>query len=252
MVRTANPIQPGTQALFLLRARPAALETFEKFGIDPWSEQSASLELLCRNHGVAWENMEAGLMTLPDPPPDANWRLAPLPLFLDHLVCEHGQILGVLLPALKRALARANEEGRGGPRLAYLTETVPGIAEQLAAHMREEEDFLFPRLLQYDHSARHRGRHPDFAEGSVNVFIAIHLLGNENRQMEALSRFLAGWSAASGTGLPVSGAEADLRSALDVFQDRIMRHSAMEADILFPRAKALEKSLYDAAISGRA
>lgn len=234
--------------LSLIRRHPAAQEILEDMGIDPWEDPSAPLQALCARQGIGNGEASRRLASIEEPAETEDWRIASLPRLLEYLVRDHERILKELIPGIEDALARALSGGTRPQRLESLSRCWPGFVGHLAEHVREEEAFLFPRILHYGHCVRHRNQHPDFTGGSVNVFIAIHLMGNEARMMEALDRFLAEdgrREAAADTG-----PEADLRKALDRFRERIRRHSRMETEILYPRAKALEKSLYDAAISG--
>lgn len=178
---------------------------------------------------------------------EADWALTPLPELLDFLARDHERIRGSMVPEVESALARALARDNPSPREESLAREWPAFALHLAAHMKEEETFLFPRLLHYDYCVGQGDSHPDFAGGSVNVFIAIHLMGNETRQMEALDRLLEGKDPRNAASM-----DAELVRALSAFRDHLIRHSRLETEVLFPRAKALEKSLYDAAISGKA
>jgi hemerythrin superfamily protein len=84
----------------------------------------------------------------------------------------------------------------------------------------------------------------------VNVYFAIRLLGNEHRQMEALRRFMAGRAALAPER--ESPAQAKLAELMAEFQERLERHNHVEEHVLFPKARDLEKSLYDSAIAGAA
>lgn len=242
-------IFPGMPVLSLLRMRPGALSALERFGIDPWLDHQATLLAAASAKGAAWEELRAALEALPDPAADRDWDSANVPELLDHLVEDHRDIQEKLLPELRLALTRASRNGAG--RFIYMSEVWPAFTADLAAHMKEEENFLFPRILQYDHCVRHRGAHPDFDGGSVNVFIAIRLLGNEHRQMDSLRRFLSGWDADE------AARDADypdgkrFHALLAAFQDRLERHNQLEEGVVYPLARSLEKILYDAAISGR-
>lgn len=240
-------IVPEMKALTLLQVRPAALAPLERWGIDPWQHPEARLDALSVSARVPWPEFAAVLASLPATA-GSGLESASIPELLDYLVADHREILGGLVPAVRTALQRlsALPDGAG----AGLDEAWDSLTSGLAAHMREEESFLFPRLLHYAHCLRTRGRHPDFNGGSVNVYIAIRLLGNEHLQMDALRRFLYGRDAlASGQEQGSAELTRVLRMLTD-FQERLERHNHVEEAILYPKARDLEKSLYDAAIAG--
>jgi iron-sulfur cluster repair protein YtfE (RIC family) len=243
-------IVPELPALSLLKLRPAALAKLETWGIDPWQDPEARLGQLADSLGLPWPAFTAALAGLPSLAYDADFENASIPELLDHLVADHRVILEELVPAVRTALACQPAGPDGTP--AGLDEAWNSFTTGLEAHMREEEAFLYPRLLHYAHCLRRSGQHPDFAGGSVNVYIAIRLLGNEHLQMDALRRFLFSRDALAarpGTGTPE---QENLLRLLAGFQARLERHNHVEERILYPKARELEKSLYDAAIAGSA
>ena len=244
-------LNPGIASITLLRARPAAQDALDRLQLDPWADPRMTLGGVCEAKGIAWTDLEAALRSLPETLPERDWEAESIPMLLDHLVQDHADLQRNSLPAIRNALTRALSSAGGSSLIGYLAEAWPGFTAELAAHMKEEEVFLFPRLLHYAWCVGHSGQHPDFSGGSVNVFIALHLMGNEDRQMEALQRFMAGWETASPAEAMVPEAESELRRLLETFFERLRRHNHLESALLFPRAKALEKTLYDAAISGR-
>lgn len=241
-------IFPGMPVLALLNERPAALRLLEAWNIDPWLDPHARLDVLAASKRIAWQKFESELHGLPESDGDRDWERASIPDLLDHLIADHREILTRILPALRAALARipsAGKETHASPEKGW-----KAFAADLEAHMREEENFLFPRLLHYVYCLRHHGRHADFDGGSVNVYIAIRLLGNEHRQKEAFKRFLA---VQEERIRGMAGASADrerLKQLLAEFQERLERHNHLEEAVLYPKARDLEKSLYDAAIAG--
>ena len=245
-------IFPGMPVLSLLRAQPGSISVLERFGVDPWLEPHAQLETICAAKGITWGDLEIELKSISTRRIDSDWDGLSLPMLLNHLVLDHADILDSMLPAIRMALTRASGRGIAPGRLAYIATAWPAFTADLAAHMQEEEVFLFPRLLQYDHCVRHGGRHPDFNAGSVKVFIALRMLGNEHKQMDALKKFLSDWRAIPQSGAVESDAERSLHDLLEEFQKRLETHSRIEETVLFPRGTALEKMLYDRAISGSA
>jgi regulator of cell morphogenesis and NO signaling len=243
---------PGMPVLSLLRSNPATLIVLERFGIDPWMDPHATLASLCDMRGIRWAELEAELELIPAGRAGADWNTMPLPLLLGHLVSEHAYFLDTLIPAIRMAFTRMPGRQPAPKGLEYFAFAWPAFALETAAHMKEEEVFLFPRLLHYDYCVRHNGRHPDFNGGSVKVFIAIRMLGNEHQQMKALKRFLAEWRSAPESRAVAPDGREELQELLREFQERLEEHSHLEETVVFPRATALEKALYDMAISGTA
>ncbi|MBW8889400.1 MAG: hemerythrin domain-containing protein [Fibrobacteres bacterium] len=243
-------IFPGMPVSALLNARPAALRLLEAWGIDPWLDPHAHLDALAASKRVPWTLFETALDELTDLDEDRDWEGASLPDLLDHLIADHRDMLNRIVPALRIALARIPATEKDPPVGSDAAWNL--FADGLEAHMREEENFLFPRLLHYAYCLRHHGCHPDFDGGSVNVYIAIRLLGNEHRQKEIFMRFLDDQEAHV-TGLAIGSPDQErLARLLAEFRIRLERHNHLEEEVLYPKARDLEKSLYDAAIAGSA
>jgi regulator of cell morphogenesis and NO signaling len=243
-------IFPGMPVMALLNARPAALGLLEEWGIDPWLDPHAHLDALAAVKRIPWAEFEAALNGLPDQDEDRDWGNASLPDLLDHLVADHGDMLDRLVPALRRARARIPAAAKADAAASDSAWKL--FADGLQAHMREEEKFLFPRLLHYAYCLRHHGCHPDFDGGSVNVYIAIRLLGNEHRHREIFMRFLEDQEMRAAGSAVASPEQEILMSLLAEFRTRLERHNHLEQAVLYPKARDLEKSLYDAAIAGPA
>jgi iron-sulfur cluster repair protein YtfE (RIC family) len=243
-------IFPGMPVLALLHARPAALGVLEGWGIDPWVDPHARLDALAAAKHLPWPAFEAELDALPEVEGDRDWESASIPDLLDHLISDHRDILDRLVPALRIALDRAPSpanDAHAGPDGSW-----KAFAAGLNAHMREEENFLFPRLLHYAYCLRHHGSHPDFDGGSVNVYIAIRLLGNEHKQKEDFQRFLTDQDARFRAMAKGSPEQERIGRLLEEFRERMERHNHLEEKVLYPKARDLEKSLYDSAIAGSA
>lgn len=233
----------------LLQIRPIVLAFFERFKINPWNTPKASVGDILEAKKIAWNELEEFLANFPIQTKISDWKRVPLCQLLDHLVCEHFDLIESKLPGILAELNRLGDLSGKSPGAEYLSSEWPNFSLGLLHHMREEESFLFPRLLHYDYCLRHRGWHPDFKNGSVNVFVAIHLIGNERRQIEAFHRFIDGWNRSAAH--PSSSDEAGtLLHKMTDFNRILVAHNKLETEVLFPMAVALEKASYDAAIAG--
>jgi iron-sulfur cluster repair protein YtfE (RIC family) len=185
------------------------------------------------------------------PGTDAEWNGQPIFHLIDFLSREHRQFLHGLLPAIKHALEQEHmRNGESLRRLRYLVEEWPRFSSALAEHIHEEEAFLFPKILQYDYCLRHTRNHPDFQGGSVNVFVALRLLGNEKSQMQGIRRFLNELRYSPEPASQEGSLENRLEPLLQDLQARLIKHAELETEILFPMAKAVEKILIDKQIAG--
>lgn len=246
-----NWLFPETPTLSVLRIRPMALSLFEGHGMNPWNPKYPCIGPLCASIGLALPAFAAELKALSEPGEDADWKNRPVFHFLDYLTREHSLFTGGLLPAIRSELIR--EHVGGGEslrRLRYLTSEWPAFSAALTDHIDEEESFLFPKILHYEHCLRKRYGHPDFTTGTVDVYVALRMLGNEKAQMAGINRFLNEVLFSRAAKDEPGSLESRMEPLLEELQARLLAHSALEMNVLFPMAKELEKSLMDTCIAG--
>jgi iron-sulfur cluster repair protein YtfE (RIC family) len=242
---------PGTPISTLLRFKPMALSLLEKYGMDPWDPNRVSVEEVCVSKGIPLETFFAEMKALPAPAGHTEWALRPISQLIEYLTRDHRHLVHVLMPAIKSALSQEYaSDWESMRRIRYLVEEWPAFAAALEEHIQEEEAFLFPKILQYDHSLRHKRSHPDFHGGSVNVYVALRMLGNEERQMTGVRRFLNEVSYSKESLDRPGTLENRLGPLLEELQTRLSMHAALETKVLFPMAKAVEKALMDVRIAG--
>jgi iron-sulfur cluster repair protein YtfE (RIC family) len=238
---------PGTEIRTVLRVRPASVRAFEALGIDPFAFPAEPIGRACTEHGVSWDAFLAE-MRKPADPAGPRPRTIPLPALLERLTGEHRKFIRSYLPAIGEAFAP-----RGGvvaERLRPLFKEWPAFMSGLKEHIATEEEFLFPKILRYDYCLRHGKADPEFSNGSVKVFVAIHLLKNEERGTGALRRILEE-PLPSPSADDREGGESALIRLLAAFRKELLEHARVEREELFPMAASLENELYDRSISGR-
>jgi iron-sulfur cluster repair protein YtfE (RIC family) len=246
---TAENLYPKTRTVSLLAYRPAALSLFERRSINPFATEHETLEDVCSMTGEPFEELVREIRSLPVPDRQTEWERKPLYHLLDFLSAEHREFTHDFITAIQTGFnAGAGKRDFLGV-LHPLVQGWPAFSAQLLEHITAEETFLFPKILRYEYCHTHGQAEPDFSEGSVKVFTAIHLLRNEQHQVSTIRNFLEA-SACSGCLDAMDPAAAGLYKLLEAFQKRLLEHSRMERELLFPRAEALEKALYDRFISG--
>lgn len=241
----------GTPTATVLRKRPLAISIFEKHGMDPWDPNFPTISELCASRNLSMDVFFAEMKSLPEPGEDTDWKNRPIYEMLDYLTRDHDELLNGLLPEIGRTLSReAAGDSESYLRLHRLVEEWPEFSASLREHIQEEELFLFPKILQYDHCLRRKGCHPDFSGGSVNVFVALRMLGNEKRQLAGVKRFLNDVLFSRAACDRPGSLESCLEPLLEELQAKLLNHSGIETNILFPMAKAVEKAMMDLRISG--
>ncbi|MDB5047094.1 MAG: Hemerythrin cation binding domain protein [Fibrobacteres bacterium] len=242
---------PGTTLGTVLKVRPMAISILEKYGVNPWDPRYPTVGEMCRDKGISLDVFSAEIKSLPVPDRDTDWKRRPIFHLLDFLAHEHRQYLHGLLPAIRHSLAQEYQgDGESLRRLRYLVEEWPAFSAALAEHIHEEESFLFPKILHYEYCLKHKEEHPDFSNGSVNVYVAMQMLGNEKKQMAAVRRFLNEVKFSTAANGAAGCLEEHIEPLLEDLQSRLMAHAALETNELFPKAKFLEKALMDARIAG--
>jgi iron-sulfur cluster repair protein YtfE (RIC family) len=242
---------PATPVATVLRKRPGSIALLEKHGMDPYDPALPTIGILCSNGNISWEAFAAGLQSLPEPGPETDWKNQPVFLLLDYLTREHRRFIGEILPSILSALSRQMTGNADSlRRLRYMAEEWPGFSVGLQEHIQEEEEFLFPKLLRYDYGLRHQNRHPDFTDGSVTVYVALQMLRDEKKQMTFIRRFLNEVLFTHAVADSSFSPEARLEPLLEDLQFRLLGHSSLETNVLFPWAKAAEKASLDGMIAG--
>jgi iron-sulfur cluster repair protein YtfE (RIC family) len=242
---------PETPLYTLLSLRPMSMRWIEEYGFNPYAVPAPRVEDLCKAANLDWNGFLAAFRQLEIPGRASDWEKRPCYHLLDFLTREHRLFIHDFIPAIRNAFAAG--EGRQDylGALHPLIVAWPAFATSLSEHITEEEAFLFPRIMQYDFCLRHGGDAPDFSEGSVRVFAAVHLMREEQKQVKAIHEFLdaAHFSPPSET---MEDSAAAVFSLLQDFHHKLSEHSRMERKILFPIAGSLERQVYDRSIGGRA
>lgn len=246
-----NWLFPGTSAESVLKVRPLTAEVFARLGLNPWKAPHGGVGDLCAEGGIPWAEFFREAMALPVPPAGSDWQGLTLPHLLDFLVSQHRELVHGFLPAIGHVLSDIPDaDAESLLHLRQLAAEWPSFAASLSAHIREEEDVLFLRLLRYDACSRLGTAGPDFEGGSVRVFTVVRMLDHEHRDMALFRRFLS-------KALPEYprreglAFHARLRPLLAGFEGALGRHARLETEVLLPRGIALEKALYDLHIRGK-
>jgi iron-sulfur cluster repair protein YtfE (RIC family) len=241
---------PNTRVETVLKTRPMVSELCEHLGLDPWKMLRAGMVELGEEGGIPWPDLEQAVLGLPVPPADTDWAAEPLGRLMDHLARQHREFLREYLPAIGHALADfAGCDPDSLLHLRRLTLEWPDFAAALSAHIREEEDELFLRLLRYEACERRGSVAPEFAGGPAPSFAVVRLQEREHRDLTRLRRFLdQALPDPEGPGEDLL--EKRLRPLFSDFAAALGLHAHLETGILLPRGAALERSLSERQIQG--
>jgi|GEM_PF-3837089 len=238
-------LSPGNTSLSILQKRPRAMEIFVRLQLNPWRFPDLPLEMICREKRIDPSEVMAEILDLPPPPSAGNWRTLPLSHLLDKLCADHRRFIENHAPQIELALADARATARDEAEyLRALQEGWRGFAALLINHVQDEETILYPHILRLAHPFHLGPFDEDPKSHSLQQHLVIHELNKEGALIRAarnLGRLLDS-SPTRPSPWPVDKIRALLR--------HLDKHIELEKGTLQPMALALEKAVFDRAISG--
>ena len=235
----------------ILRQRPLAAQILEaELGFLFWDRMETPLSNLCATLGLDSHFLLEKIVTLPVPTPDTDWDRQPIYWLIDHLTLNHLAFREKDMPAI---LALMEEERLpaypDGYVVKLLIQEFLHFQADFQKHMAEEEEFLFPKIMRNEACFRHPEIGPEVFKGSINLYLKLETHKPEEefkRMIISIREKLRNQHLLSPTAELAQRAQA----ALDGFAERLLRHAALETDVLFPRAGRLEQELYENALPG--
>jgi regulator of cell morphogenesis and NO signaling len=223
---------PTTSVADLVTERPARARIFEQLGIDYCCGGDQSLEEACRTQDLDPDTVRRMLDAVEQAPPAADardWSTAPLGTLIDHIVDTHHAYLRRELPRLETLLTRVLQaHGDDVEWLAPTVEVFTDLQTDLAAHMRSEEQRVFPSIRALE----------THSNDALNADGIDDMIGEHDEAGAALDRLRT----LTNDYTPPRDACPTFRAALDGLKDLerdMHRHVHKENNILFPRARAL-------------
>ncbi|SHG26970.1 regulator of cell morphogenesis and NO signaling [Flavobacterium fluvii] len=224
--------------------RTAAI--FSRHGIDFCCKGHRTIEEVCQikkiNEADLLEELESVMDSKNDYGIDFNsW---PLDLLVVYIEKTHHRYVEEKTPILLQFLDKlCSVHGSGHPELFQINELFTGCAGELAQHMKKEELILFPFVKKMmDATKSHDSVEPPHF-GTVNNPIAMMMEEHDNEG----ERFRT-IAALANNYTPPADACNTYRVAfamLEEFEQDLHKHIHLENNILFPKAKALEKFFSD-------
>lgn len=213
---------------------------FEKYGIDFCCGGKVLLSTACEARGVNPVALLDEIGTLKSVPLERSQNFAAwgLPFLADYIVETHH---GYLNENTKQIAIYAHKiaEVHGGrhPEVIQIAGIFDRIAADMAAHLREEEEVLFPAIKRID-AARKAGATPEPADlATLNASLAkLHEEHDAIGEAVHSIRDLSGGYAIPADVCPTF--EVTYRK-LKEFEDDLHKHVHLENNILFPKAARL-------------
>jgi regulator of cell morphogenesis and NO signaling len=223
----------------IVRANPASARVFEALGIDYCCGGSHSISAACACANVPLETVKQLLAECGQPITEKVWDNAPLGEITQHIIERHHGFVRRESPRIQELLNKI--ETKHGPKHGELSELktlFATLTRELAEHMLKEERVLFPYI-----QALSAGAGSSACFGSVESSIAVMIADHENAgailsKMRALSYGYKPPEAACPTF-------HETYRSLEEFERDLHWHVHLENNILFPRAIAAERDLWN-------
>ncbi len=205
---------------------PRASALFRKHDLDFCCGGRQTLLKAATRQNLDLEAIEAELAALSATPLEKDWRSAPLPEIIDHIIVRYHdrhreQLPELILQATK--VERVHAAKASVPR--GLTKYLTMLHEELTSHMMKEERILFPMIKQGMGSQ---------AGGPVSVMESEHDEAGE--LLEVIKH-------TTNNVTPPDDACTTWRAlynGINEMIDDLMNHISLENNVLFPRALAGE------------
>jgi len=217
------------------------------FGIDFTYHDERSLEEACSEQQVTLEPVEEALKQLKTKGASSleSFREMELDDLVDHIVIYHHRYVRRKLPEIySYSLKVAKALGEQYPQFKELSRRFIMMTREMYEHLDREEKVLFPyiRKLVRAHRDGHSSPKPRFSSVKEPISELQHDHVDNSANMADIRRLADDYK------LP---AEADkicktLFQYLQAFEQQQKRHIFLENNILFPRARKLEKEFKSA------
>ncbi len=241
-------VSPQMAVRSLIKARPMAVGLMDKRKVRFWDVLDRPLGEVVRREGLGDFMDEISYARVPAP--DTDWLAMPIYWLVDYLtechrdfllqdVSEIGHILDI------HTIADSDESDS----LRSIHRAFQDFTKELRNHVDEEETYLFPKILRYEASLRDNRIHPEFHRGSIQSYMAIRLDQEEKRLYKACDLLSEKIRVHSETHID-SFTAGELLAMLGRMREKLNDHGDLEARILFPTAREMEKSLYNLSING--
>ena len=215
-------------------------DIFAKHGIDFCCGGRIALGEICREKGLDLAMLQQELAAAKSTAVDRSHDYAawPLPFLADYIVNTHHAYLNentAQIAAYADKIAAVH--GTRHPEVIEIAKIFTGIAADMVAHLREEEEILFPAIKRID-AARKAGDPPPAAAVAA-IRTSLAKLDAEHQQIgdavHAIRHLAHGYAVPDDVCNTFAVTYAKLRE----FEDDLHKHVHLENNILFPKAARL-------------
>lgn len=218
-------------------------EVFKKYGLDFCCGGKKTVKQACLDKGIDATKVEYELQQVdknsgPCPMPYDEWSLD---FLADYIVNTHHSYVKKSLPEI-RAYAFKVAQVHGGlhTELHAIRHLVEKIFSEFSAHLKKEEEILFPFIKKLVASSSSQGTENPSQVSSIQSPVAVmetehEMAGKDLEEIRVLS---------NNYSLPEDACASYslLFRMLNEFENDLHVHVHLENNILFPKALALEKN----------
>jgi regulator of cell morphogenesis and NO signaling len=213
---------------------------FEDHGIDFCCGGKVPVATICTEKGLDPAALQQEIAAVKSAPVERshNYAAWSLPFLADYIVNTHHAYLNENTAQL---LTYANKiaavHGAHHPEVIEIAAIFATIATDMAAHLREEEEVLFPAIKRIDAAVK-AGRQAD-AEDRATIRASLVTLDHEHQEIGDAVHTIR--HLANGYAIPddVCNTFVVTYQKLREFEDDLHKHVHLENNILFPKASLL-------------
>ncbi|MDD5563855.1 MAG: iron-sulfur cluster repair di-iron protein [Thermoanaerobaculaceae bacterium] len=210
---------------------------FEKYGIDFCCGGKAPLAETCRQKGIGEDAIVREIEAAKNAPVerDRDYAAWTLSFLADYIVNTHHAYLNENMgPIAGYAHKIAEVHGANHPEVIEIAGIFDRIAADMAAHLREEEEVLFPAVRRID-AARRTGAPPE-PNDLESVRTCVATLGHEHEEIGDAVHRIRHLSKEYAIPDDVCNTFVLTYRKLEEFEDDLHKHVHLENNILFPKA----------------
>ncbi len=213
---------------------------FEDHGIDFCCGGKVSLASICTEKGLDPAMLQQEIAAAISAPVERshNYAAWTLPFLADYIVNTHHAYLNENTDQIAAYASKiASVHGANHPEVIKIAAIFAKIATDLAAHLREEEEVLFPAIKRID-AATKAGKQAE-SEDVATIRASLGKLDHEHQEIGDAVHTIR--HLANGYAIPddVCNTYVVTYRKLREFEDDLHKHVHLENNILFPKAARL-------------
>lgn len=213
---------------------------FEDHGIDFCCGGKVSLASICTEKGLDPATLQQEIAAATSAPVERSHNFAAwaLPFLADYIVNTHHAYLNENTDQIAAYASKiASVHGANHPEVIEIAAIFAKIATDLAAHLREEEEVLFPAIRRID-AATKAGKQAE-SEDVATISASLGKLDHEHQEIGDAVHAIR--HLANGYTIPddVCNTYVVTYRKLREFEDDLHKHVHLENNILFPKAARL-------------